>query len=99
MLYACAYAEEAAEDEYLYIGYNFSVSSQELALPALPRDYRWHCILNTGEGNLVSGGSGPVSQASAVTERLLPENARSFLMERQSVCLLAGGREKKEGRK
>lgn len=102
LLYACAYAEnrnacgektcvhegmagritEAAEDEYLYVGYNFSISDREIALPALPRNYRWHTVLNTGT-------DGPD------TERILPENARSLRMERQSVCLLAGRREPK----
>ncbi len=81
MLYACAYADEAEEaslDEYLYVGYNFSVWDQELALPALPQNYRWHFILDTG----------------AEERQVLPENARAFLMERQSVCLLAGRKDK-----
>lgn len=88
MLYACVYAGErnssgqkdSVPDEYLYVGYNFSVANQELALPALPKGYHWHCVLNTGT-------------AGADPGHMLVENVRSFLMERQSVCLLAGRQE------
>ncbi len=77
MLYACAYAEKP---EFLYIGYNFSGLDRNLALPALPRKYRWERILDT--------------EAESGSKLELEENARSFLIRKQSVCVLAGRVEK-----
>ncbi len=88
MMYCCKYAEDGEtkendkllKDEFIYIGYNFSVLDQHLALPALPKKYRWRCILNTGEER-------------SFEERKTETGAHTFLIHKQTVCMLLGRRE------
>ena len=51
ILYYGAYAlrEDGTEDDFIYIGLNFHVEEQHLALPKLPRRLRWHLAVNTAD--------------------------------------------------
>lgn len=82
MMYACKYApsDEKIKDDYIYIGYNFSVLDQQLALPDLPKKYRWYCVLDTGE-------------EKSFEERRTGNGALTFLIRKQTVCMLVGRRE------
>ncbi len=77
MMYACGYGagKENPGEDYLYIGYNFSETDKTLALPDLPRGYRWYTVLNTG--------------AEDVFEECLMEG-RTFVARDRSVCMLVG---------
>lgn len=66
-----------ARDEFIYIGYNFSALDQHLALPSLPKKYRWCCILNTGEER-------------SFKERQTQTGALTFRIQKQTVCMLVG---------
>lgn len=86
MLYSNKYEEKEKKlnEDYIYIGYNFTMVSQELALPALTGEGQWHMILNTG-------------QEDCFQERLLkPEERRTFWLGAQSVCILVGSSGKTE---
>lgn len=85
MMYCCRYAEtrmkaDKLRDEFIYIGYNFSALDRQLALPALPKKYRWCCILNTGE-------------EKSFREWQTETGANTFLIHKQTVCVLVGRRE------
>ncbi len=91
MMYCCRYAMEEGErkaedkreenrklkDDYIYLGFNFSAFDQQLALPALPKEYRWYCILNTGE-------------EKSFEEHQTETGAPAFLIHKQTVCMLVG---------
>lgn len=79
MMYSCKYAveDEKLNDEYIYVGYNFSTLAQSLALPALPKKYRWYYVMDTG-------------REETFGEDALPPEARSFELQRQTVCMLVG---------
>lgn len=85
MMYSSGYGqkqmgEEKLNEEYIYVGYNFSLLSQQLALPALPRKYRWYYVLDTGrEENFV--------------DNKVPKYERTFEIQSQSVCMLIGKKE------
>lgn len=51
LLYCGAYAmrPDHTEDEFIYIGLNFYMEQQCLALPKLPHRLRWHLAVNTAE--------------------------------------------------
>ena len=51
ILYCGAYAvcEDGTPDDYIYIGLNFSITKQSLALPNLPRKLKWHLVVNTSD--------------------------------------------------
>lgn len=51
ILYCGAYAKcaDGTEDDYIYIGLNFSISGQSLALPNLPKKVKWHLVVNTAD--------------------------------------------------
>ena len=82
MMYSCQYVDEASKsnDDFIYIGYNFSVLDQHLALPELPKKYRWYCVLDTGE-------------EKSFEERRTENGALMFLIRKQTVCMLVGRRE------
>ena len=79
MMYACGYGEETGTtgDDFLYIGYNFSIADRILALPVLPPGYHWHYVLDTG-------------REEAFREEALETGTRTFCLQGQSVCMLAG---------
>ncbi len=49
VMYCEAYAEEEAEETFLYVGYNFYMGVQVFALPKLPKGKHWYQIMDTGE--------------------------------------------------
>ncbi len=51
LLYYGAYAlrEDGTEDDFIYIGLNFYMEPQCLALPKLPHRLRWHPVVNTAD--------------------------------------------------
>lgn len=51
LLYCGAYAlrPDGTEDDYIYIGMNFHIGQQFLALPKLPCGMRWHIVVNTAD--------------------------------------------------
>ncbi len=51
LLYYGAYAErpDGTQDDFIYIGLNFHVEQQQLALPKLPRGMRWYLAVNTAD--------------------------------------------------
>ena len=54
MLYYGAYAlrEDGSEDDFIYIGLNFYMEPQCLALPKLPRRMRWNLAVNTANKDM-----------------------------------------------
>lgn len=51
LLYYGAYAEDenGKEDDFIYIGLNFYIEPQHLALPRIPRNLKWHFAVNTAD--------------------------------------------------
>lgn len=63
MMYYGAYAREkedleAAEDDFIYIGYNFHWENRSLALPNLPEGMCWKkiCRYLSSRNRILSGG-------------------------------------------
>ena len=54
ILYCGAYVTriDGTEDDYIYIGLNFSIGQQSLALPNLPKKLRWHLVVNTADKDM-----------------------------------------------
>lgn len=54
ILYYGAYAadENGKEDDFIYIGLNFHIEKQQLALPKLPRGLKWYTAVNTADSKL-----------------------------------------------
>ena len=51
LLYYGAYAvrPDGTQDDFIYIGLNFHVEQQQLALPKLPRGMKWYLTVNTSD--------------------------------------------------
>lgn len=84
MMYCGKYAKRASKEEYLYLGYNFHQTSQQLALPDLPRKMTWSIIMDTG------------AEETFEKISLSKKNDRTLAIKKQSVCLLLGEEAKNE---
>jgi glycogen operon protein len=87
MLYCTKYAADKVDwkklkEDFIYVGYNFSETEQELALPPLPRGYTWHYVLDT-------------SVPEPFAETYLPGEPRRFQLPDHTVCVLTGKRKEK----
>lgn len=54
LLYCGAYAqkEDGTEDDDIYVGMNFYIGTQYLAIPGLPGKKKWHLVVNTADKDL-----------------------------------------------
>lgn len=54
ILYCGAYAtrEDGTEDDFIYIGMNFQIAPQDLALPKLPHKRKWYFAVNTADKDM-----------------------------------------------
>ena len=53
-MYCGAYAkkEDGTGDDYIYVGMNFYIGTQYLALPKLPGKMKWYLEVNTADKDL-----------------------------------------------
>lgn len=81
MMYCGGYAkkEDGKAEDYLYVGYNFHMGINQLALPKLPKKMKWFLVMDTS--NLTS----PFLER----ERCL-ENQQLFQIKAQSTVVLVG---------
>ncbi len=85
ILYCGAYAvrEDGTEDDFIYVGMNFFVEEQHLALPKLPNRLKWHLAVNTADRDM------PLYEDPAELE-IAAEKKNQVAVPPQSILILVG---------
>lgn len=83
ILYCGAYAkkEDGTEDDYIYVGMNFCIGTQYLALPRLPGKKKWYLAVNTADKDV------PYCKDTKEIER-----GTQIAISSQSIVILVGKR-------
>lgn len=80
IMYCGDYVQKNGEsDDYIYVGYNFCMYKQRLALPKLPNKRKWYLVMNTAE-----------IDAPFAIEELCLEKQQFFEIEDRATVILIG---------
>ena len=80
IMYCGAYEKKAdgSDDDMIYVGYNFHVRQEQLALPKLPNKKKWYLCMDTARGR----------EAFLAQEEV--QATQQITLERQSIVILIG---------
>ena len=87
MMYNGAYSTDERYTEDVYVAYNFYSAASTLALPKLEKDKHWYLVLDTSDDKM------PFLEKPVLQER------GDIVLKAQSICVLVGKTESKEGKR
>lgn len=87
MMYNGAYSTDERYKEDVYVAYNFYSAASTLALPKLDKDKHWYLVMDTSDDEM------------PFLEKAVLQDRGNIVLKAQSICVLVGRSEQKEGKR